>query len=203
MNSLSSRGPAAWALYVGRSADGMPRRTSTGNRDLAVVRQDLFEDHRGFPPIRVPADTQNVVNSAAHGQLQHRPVLIVALEADGRILMGQRLCVGRIHQLRGNSFAAKFGHHTVQPGEKDRRLQLKPMKNPTGMSSSVATSISTLYRPKNRRRKNCRSCVGGRSGCTGRPPPGCRPAPPRRLSHWPSEGPFSVSPYIDFIWPLL
>src|SRR5205807_6642817 len=98
------------------------------------------------PAIGIPAHTDDVVMER-DGQVQHRPVLIVALEANGLVLVLLRPAMDGFHQLGGDSLAAILRYDAVKPGEEDSRLQLeadekanRPVADPGDELQDVITS---------------------------------------------------------------
>src|SRR5579875_1020538 len=57
--------------------------------------------------------------------MQHRSVLIMALETDRFVAMLARPFVDGFHQLRSDPLTAKFRQHAIKPGEEYARLQLE------------------------------------------------------------------------------
>src|SRR5262249_58032137 len=94
-------------------------------------RERLLEDHQIRFPIWIPADADDVI-LLGDRQVQHGPMLVVALEADRFVIVLLRPAMDGVHELRGNSLAAELGKDAVEPGEKNHRLKFKSKEKPHG-----------------------------------------------------------------------
>src|SRR5262249_48882061 len=94
--------------------------------------QVLLENHQVIGAIRVPADADDVV-AEGNREVEHGPVLVVALEADVLVVAHLGPGVSGFHQLRGDSLAAVVGGNTIEPGVKDGWLQLETEEKADGL----------------------------------------------------------------------
>src|SRR5262249_34200055 len=112
--------PCCWT----RRAEWMWAAISDGPICEPLIVQHLLEDDQVVSPIRVPADADHVV-AQGDGQMKHRTVLVMAFETNGLVLVLFRPLVDGVHELRGDPLSPEIRDHSIKPGEKHRRLQLK------------------------------------------------------------------------------
>src|SRR5262245_16540068 len=106
--------------------EGLPRffggrcrlelRRATFVRLEAYLAKHLLEDHKVIAAVGIPADADDVV-AQGDGEVQHRAMLVVALEAEGLVFVLLGPGVHGVHELRCHALAAKVGQHAVEPRE--------------------------------------------------------------------------------------
>src|SRR5437899_566500 len=96
------------------------------------VCQRLLEDHQVVPAVGVPTDADDVVTQRDR-QVQHRPVLVVALEADRVVLVLPCPAVYGVHELSRDPLPATVRDHPVEPAEEYVRLELEADEKPDGL----------------------------------------------------------------------